>query len=105
MPKVTNFVGVVARVRVNADRAVTKRLDLGFSDRATVFLNGSPIFFRDDSYDFAARRDGLISLNQARVFLPLRAGTNDISIVVADRFGGWGIMGRFPDTNGLRVEP
>ena len=105
MPKVNNYVGAVVRVRVRADRAMTRRLDLGFSDRATVFLNGSPIFFRDDSYDFPARRDGLISLNQARVFLPLRAGANDISIVVTDRFGGWGIMGRFPDTTGIRVEP
>lgn len=105
MPRVTNYVGVVARIRVTADRAITRRLDLGFSDRATVFLNGSPIFFRDDTYDFAQRRDGLISLNQGRVFLPLRAGANDISIVVADRFGGWGIMGRFPDTTGFRIEP
>jgi hypothetical protein len=105
MPKVNNYVGAVARVRVTVDRAMTRRLDLGFSDRATVFLNGSPIVFRDDSYDFAARRDGLISLSQARVYLPLRAGANDISIVVTDRFGGWGIMGRFPDMAGLRVAP
>ena len=105
MPRVTNYVGVVARVRVTAEHALTRALDLGFSDRVTVFLNGSPVFFRDDSYDFAARRDGLISLNQGRVFLPLRAGANDISIVVADRFGGWGIMGRFPDRTALRVEP
>ena len=105
MPKVTNYVGVVARIRVTSERAATRRLDLGFSDRVTVFLNGSPIFSRDDTYDFAQRRDGLISLNQARVFLPLKAGANDISIVVADRFGGWGIMGRFPDATGLRIEP
>ena len=105
MPKVTNYVGAVARIRVTADRAGTRRLDLGFSDRVTVFVNGTPTFFRDDSYDFAGRRDGLISLNQGTVFLPLVAGTNDISIVVTDRFGGWAIMGRFPDMTGLRVEP
>ncbi len=105
MPKVTNYVGVVARVRATASTAGLRRLDLGFSDRVTVFLNGAPVFYRDDSYDFAGRRDGLISLNQGTVFLPLRAGTNDISIVVADRFGGWAIMGRFPDMAGLRIEP
>lgn len=105
MPRVTNYVGTVARIRVIADRAMTRALDLGFSDRATLFLNGSPIFFRDDSYDFAVRRDGLISLNQARVFLPLRAGANEISVVVTDRFGGWAIMGRLPDTSGVRISP
>ena len=105
MPKVTRYVGAVARVRVIAERAGTRRLDLGFSDRATVFLNGTAIFSGDDSYDFANRRDGLISFDQASLYLPLRAGTNEISIIVTDRFGGWGIMGRFPDMTGLRLQP
>lgn len=105
MPKVTRYVGAVARVRVVAERAGTHRLDLGFSDRATVFLNGTPIFFGDDSYDFAGRRDGLITFDQASLYLPLRAGTNEISVIVTDRFGGWGIMGRFPDMTGLRLQP
>ena len=105
MPKITRYVGAVARVRVIAERAGTRRLDLGFSDRATVFVNGTPIFSGDDSYDFANRRDGLISFDQASLYLPLRAGTNDISIIVTDRFGGWGIMGRFPDMTGLRLQP
>ncbi len=105
MPKVTRYVGAVARIRVNAASAGVRRLDLGFSDRVTVFLNGRPIFYRDDSYDFERRRDGLISIEQASVFLPLRAGQNDVSIVVSDRFGGWAIMGRLPDSSGLRVEP
>ena len=105
LPKVTRYVGTVARIRVNASSAGVRRLDLGFSDRVVVFLNGNPIFYRDDSYEFDRRRDGLISLDQASVFLPLRAGLNEVSIVVTDRFGGWAIMGRFPDANGLRVEP
>ena len=105
MPKVARYVGAVARIRVNATRPGMRRLDLGFSDRVTVFLNGRPIFYRDDSYDFERRRDGLISLDQASVFLPLRAGQNEISIAVTDRFGGWAIAGRFPDSRGLRVEP
>ena len=104
MPKFTRYVGAVARVRVIAERAGTRRLDLGFSDRATVFLNGTPIFFGDDSYDFTVRRDGLISFEQASLFLPLRAGSNEISVIVTDRFGGWGIMGRFPDMTGLRLQ-
>ena len=105
IPKNARYWGTVARVRVFAQRAETKRFDLGFSDRATVFLNGKPIFYRDDSYDFERRRDGLIASDQATVYLPLRAGENDLSIVVTDRFGGWAIMGRFPEMTGLRIEP
>jgi hypothetical protein len=105
MPKVTRYAGTVARVRVTADKAGLRRLDLGFSDRVTVFLNGQPIFHRDDSYDYVSRRDGLISFDQAAVYLPLRAGLNDISLIVTDRFGGWGVMGRFPEMSGLKIMP
>jgi hypothetical protein len=101
----TGDVGTVARLRVTAEQAGDRRMELGFSDAATVFLNGRPLFHRDDSYVFLRRRDGLIAFDQASVFLPLNAGVNDLAIVVTDHFGGWGLMGRFPDTNGLTVEP
>ncbi|MDQ6689691.1 MAG: hypothetical protein M3Z18_04200 [Gemmatimonadota bacterium] len=104
-PGVKRFVGAVARIRVTAQVAGIRRLDLGFSDRVTVFLNGQPVFYRDDSYDYERRRDGLISLDQAAVYLPLRAGVNDISLIVTDRFGGWAVMGRFPEMRGLTVSP
>ena len=102
---VRGYVGTVARIRVHAQQPVTRRFDLGFSDRVTVFLNRVPIFHRDDSYDFARRRDGLISFDQAAVYLPLKAGDNEITLIVADRFGGWAVMGRFPDTAGLTISP
>jgi len=102
---VRGYVGTVARIRVHVQQAGTRRFDIGFSDRVTVFLNRVPIFHRDDSYDFARRRDGLISFDQAAVYLPLKAGDNEITLIVTDRFGGWGVMGRFPDMAGLTVSP
>jgi hypothetical protein len=103
LPKDARYWGVVARAKVFTEKATTRRFDLGFSDRITVFLNGQPIFYRDDSYDYTGRRDGLIGPAQATVYLPLQAGSNDISIVVTDRFGGWAIMGSFPEMGGLRI--
>ena len=97
-------VATVARVRLMAERAGLRRLDLGFSDAATVFLNGQPIFHGNDSYSFPQRRDGLMGFDQATVYLPLRAGANDLSVFVTDHFGGWGLMARLPDMQGLRVQ-
>lgn len=95
---------VVARVTVTAERAGLYAMDLGFSDIATVFVNGAPIFTRDDSYSFdRPRREGVIGFDQARAYLPLRAGANDVAVLLSDRFGGMGIMARFPAPNGLRV--
>jgi hypothetical protein len=95
-------VAVVARLTVAADTAGTYPMNLGFSDRVTAFVNGRPLFHRDDSYDYANRRDGLMSLKQARLFLPLRAGNNVVEFLVSDVFGGWGLMGQL-SARGVRV--
>jgi hypothetical protein len=105
VPPGSRVSAAVARVRVRAERTGVYPLDVGFSDAATVFVNGTPVFHGDDSYSFdRPRRDGLIGFDQARVYLPLKAGDNDVAIVVTDTFGGWGIMGRFADAAGLSVE-
>jgi hypothetical protein len=94
----------VARIRLRAASAGIRRLDLGFSDVATVFLNGRPLFRSDAHYSFDnPRQEGLIHYGQATVFLPLEKGDNDLAILVSDDFGGWGLMGRFPDSTGLEV--
>jgi hypothetical protein len=63
-----------------------------------------PLFRGDDSYSFdRPRRDGLIGYEQARIYLPLRMGENDVAVVVSDSFGGWGIMGRLVDAPGLTL--
>jgi hypothetical protein len=104
-PKDSRDAAAVARVLVRAAKAGTYTFDLGFSDIATVFLNGRPIFRGNASYSYdRPRREGLIEYEQARLFLPLNAGENDLSIVVADGFGGWGLMGRFVDPSGLTIE-
>ena len=95
----------IARVRVRAAQAGVYAFDLGFSDVATVFLNGQPVFRGVGTYSFdRPRREGLIGFDNARLYLPLRAGENDLDVIVSDTFGGWGLMGRFTNTKGLTVE-
>lgn len=101
----TRDVAAVARLRVRAAAAGVWRLDLGFSDVATVFLNGRPIFQADARYSYdGPRQEGLVHYGQASVFLPLDAGWNQLSVLVSDGFGGWGLMGRFPDAAGLELD-
>lgn len=103
MPEVRRDVGIVARATIIADSAGTYRMDLGFSDAATVFLNGKPIYYADQQYDYEGRREGLIGYTQASLFLPLRAGRNEVAVLVTDHFGGWGLMARLP-SRGVRLE-
>ncbi len=105
VPKDSRVTAGVARVRIRAAVAGTYAFDLGFSDIATVFLNGRPIFRGDATFSVdRPRREGLIGYDQARLYLPLVAGNNDLSILVSDVFGGWGIMGSFAGAHGLTID-
>jgi hypothetical protein len=105
VPESGNVAAAVARIKVRAQQAGTYTFDLGFSDVATVFLNGRPIFRGQGSYSFdRPRREGLIGFDQARLYLPLVAGENDLSVLVSDSFGGWGVMGRFMPGDGLTFD-
>jgi hypothetical protein len=94
----------IARIVLPASADRLQRLDLGYSDFATVFVNGRPIFAGDARYSFdAPRQEGLIALSQATVWLPLVRGDNEILIAIADGFGGWGVMASLDPADGAAV--
>ena len=89
---------VVARHVLEVEAQEMRSLELGFSDAVTVFLNGRPLAALDQSYRFDAPRvQGVMGWHQARLFVPLEAGRNELHFVVTDSFGGWGLMARWSD--------
>jgi hypothetical protein len=95
---------VLARTVIRSDRAQTKRLDFGFSDRAVVYLNGQPLYRGDDTYRSRDYRFlGSIGYFDA-LYLPLVEGENELVVAVAEDFGGWGIQARFEDPSGLALD-
>jgi hypothetical protein len=95
-----------ASFKVRSSTATVKRLRLGFSDEASVFLNGQIVYSGDQHYSFNfPRQEGLIHLDQASLYLPLKAGENEVRVVVSEVFGGWGLMAQFDDPSGLVIEP
>jgi hypothetical protein len=92
---------VLARATVRTARAETKRLDLGFSDRAVVYLDGRPLYRGDDTYRSRDYRFlGSIGYWDA-LSLPLEAGDNELVVAVSEDLGAWGVQARFPDAGGL----
>jgi hypothetical protein len=88
-------------VLIRSDRARTVRLDLGFSDRAVVFLNGRPLYRGDDGYRTRDYRF-LGSIGWwGSLYLALEPGDNELVVAVSEDFGGWGVQARFPDAAGL----
>ena len=100
----TGATAAVARVTIRAEAAGLYAFEMGYSDVATVFLNGRPLFQGDQRYSFdTPRREGLIGFDQARLYLALQTGDNELAVLLTDSFGGWGLMGRFVSVTGLTV--
>jgi hypothetical protein len=92
---------VFARTTIVAASAGMRTMQLGFSDRAVVYLNGRPIFAgRDDYRSRDYRFLGSIGWWDT-VFLPLAHGDNELVIAVSETLGGWGVQARFTDPAGL----
>jgi hypothetical protein len=85
---------VLAQTTLTADTPRRLKLQFGYSDNVSIYLNGVPLFSGESAYQL---RDpsflGIIGLNDA-VYLPLRRGENDLLLAVAETFGGWGFMAR-----------
>ena len=85
---------VLARATIRSPRAETRAVELGFSDRACVFLNGRPIYRGDDTYRSRDYRFlGSIGWYDA-LYLDLVEGDNEFAVAVSEDFGGWGVQAR-----------
>jgi len=94
---------VFARTTLESKERTRRPLRLGFSDRATVFLNGEALFRGEDGYRSRDYRFlGSIGWYDT-VYLPLRARDNDLAIAVSEDFGGWGVQARFASPDGLEL--
>lgn len=85
---------VFARTTIRSDEERVAPLELGFSDRITLFLNGRPLFGGSDGYRSRDYRFlGSIGWFDT-VHLPLVEGDNELVAAVSEDFGGWGIQAR-----------
>ena len=88
---------VFARTIITAPRDLVAPLEIGFSDRALVFLNGQALFRGDDGFRSRDYRFlGSVGFWDA-VYLPLNQGDNELVIAVSEDLGGWGVQARLAD--------
>jgi sugar lactone lactonase YvrE len=83
---------VLARkIFFSPDRRMVQ-LSFGYSDEASVFLNGKKVFYGNSAYRY---RDpsflGVIGLFDS-AYLQLERGLNEIFFIVKESFGGWGLL-------------
>ena len=87
-----------ARTTIDSDREQVKKLELGYSDDVSVFLNGKILYRGRSAQNF---RDpgflGIINPENDAVYLPLKKGRNELMLALSELGGGWGFICRLVD--------
>jgi len=87
-----------ARTNIDSDRDQVRKLEIGYSDDVSVFLNGKILYrgrsgqgFRDPGFL------GIMNPENDVVYLPLKKGSNELMLAVSELGGGWGFICRLSD--------
>jgi len=91
-----------AKFSINSNKTQTKALHFGYSDKVRVYVNNTLVYagnnrFRSRDYRYL----GTMGLFDT-IYLPLKAGKNEISFAVTESFGGWGVMAKFKDSDDIQ---
>ena len=86
-----------ARTTIQSDRNQVKKLEIGYSDDVSVFLNGLILYrgrsaqgFRDPGFL------GIVNPENDAVYLPLKKGSNELMLAISE-LGGGGFICRLAD--------
>lgn len=90
---------VYARTSITAESDQVRKLNLGYSDDVSVFLNGQILYRGRSAQNF---RDpagflGIMDAENDAVYLPLKKGHNELMLAVSELGGGWGFIARLAD--------
>ena len=94
---------VLLKITIDSETDLVKMMNFGFSDVAKIFVNGKAVWLGADIYRSRDYRFlGTIGYFDS-VYLDLKNGKNEIIVMVAENFGGWGFKARFENLNGIKV--
>lgn len=89
---------VYARTTIDSDHEQVKKLEIGYSDDVSVFLNGKILYRGRSAQAFRDPRFlGIVNPENDAVYLPLQKGKNELLLAVSELGGGWGFICRLVD--------
>src|SRR4051812_1668061 len=87
-----------AKTNIDSDRDQMKKLEIGYSDDVTVFLNGRILYRGRSAQAFRDPRFlGIVNPENDAVYLPLKKGKNELMLAVSELGGGWGFVCRLAE--------
>lgn len=89
---------VYARTTIGSDREQVRKLNIGYSDDVSVFLNGKILYRGRSAQNF---RDpgflGIMDPENDAIYVPLKKGKNELMLAVSELGGGWGFICRLDE--------
>ena len=89
---------VYAKTTIESDKDQVRKLEIGYSDDVSVFLNGQILYRGRSAQNF---RDpaflGIVDAENDAVWLPLKKGRNELVLALSELGGGWGFICRLAD--------
>ncbi len=83
---------VLAKTVIRSEKEGLRRFRFGYSDEVTLFLDGRPLFRGDSTYRLRdASFLGIVGPFDS-VYLPLRKGENELTLLLVENMGGWGFL-------------
>ena len=87
-----------ARTTIDSDGDQVKKLEIGYSDDVSVFLNGRILWRGRSAQAFRDPRFlGIVNPENDAVYLPLKKGANELVLALSELGGGWGFIARLQD--------
>ena len=95
------------KVNIKSEKAQTKRVDFGFGDDVWVFLNGQIAYVDKNLQGRPIEKipEGRCSVENTSFKLPLKEGSNELLIGLANDFYGWGAVARMENLEGIEITP
>ncbi|MBW8772787.1 MAG: hypothetical protein JF590_05795 [Gemmatimonadetes bacterium] len=84
---------VYARTTITSARAEVRRLEYAYNNGVVIYLNGRPLTFAMNPGGLRTPLGTMAQVGDA-VYLPLRAGRNELVFAVMDLTGGWAYSAR-----------
>ena len=89
---------VYARTTIVSERDQIKKLEIGYSDEVSVFLNDRILYRGRSAQNF---RDpgflGIVNPENDAIYLSLKKGRNELMLAVSELGGGWGFICRLAE--------
>jgi len=87
-----------ARTTIESDRDQAKKLEIGYSDDISVFLNDKILWRGRSAQAFRDPRFlGIVNPENDAVYLSLKKGSNELFLAISELGGGWGFICRLED--------